>query len=131
MRKKGHFIYIIIFIVISSCADNKGQARMMKADAFEKGVAACRNNCSVLDVRTPEEFKEGYIDGAVNIDFYADDFQDRISSLDPSKTYYVYCRTQNRSGKAAELMQSKGFKEVYVLEGGINKWREENRSLTK
>lgn len=77
----------------------------------------------LLDVRTPEEVKDGYIDGAVNIDFKADDFETRISELDKSKTYYLYCASGVRSGKAATVMLDQGFNTVYSLNGGFNEWK--------
>ncbi|MBO3269561.1 MULTISPECIES: rhodanese-like domain-containing protein [Hymenobacter] len=66
----------------------------------------------VLDVRTPEEYADGHLAGARNIDFKAPDFDDRIAQLDKSKTYVLYCASGNRSGKTATLMAEKGFAKV-------------------
>jgi phage shock protein E len=74
---------------------------------------------TVIDVRTPEEFAEGHIDGATMIDFYADTFADEIGALDQDGTYLVYCRSGNRSGQTASLMRQLGFQQVYDLDGGI------------
>jgi rhodanese-related sulfurtransferase len=73
----------------------------------------------VIDVRTPEEFAEGYIEGADMIDFYADTFADDIAALGPDSTYLLYCRSGNRSGQTAALMQQLGFENVYDMEGGV------------
>ena len=54
-------------------------------------------NFVILDVRTPEEFKSGYIEGAINIDYYGPGFPVEIGKLDRTKTYLVYCRTGNRT----------------------------------
>lgn len=78
-----------------------------------------REDITVIDVRTPEEFAEGHIDGATMIDFYADTFGDDIGALDPSGTYLLYCRSGNRSGQAAALMQQLGFEQVYDMDGGV------------
>ncbi|MBC6609648.1 rhodanese-like domain-containing protein [Hymenobacter sp. BT507] len=66
----------------------------------------------VLDVRTPEEYADGHLAGARNIDFKSSDFDDRIAQLDKSKTYVLYCASGNRSGKTAKLMTEKGFPKV-------------------
>jgi len=66
----------------------------------------------VLDVRTPEEYADGHLAGARNIDFKATDFDDRIAQLDKSKNYVLYCASGNRSGKTATLMAEKGFTKV-------------------
>jgi len=77
----------------------------------------------VVDVRTPEEVAEGYISGASHfINFYGDDFQTKIKSLDSTKTYVMYCRSGGRSGKAAQFMIDNGFKNVFNLAGGISSY---------
>lgn len=77
----------------------------------------------LLDVRTPGEFRGGFIPEAVNIDFTEADFKDRIGQLDRNKSYYVYCRSGNRSGQAVSLMKNMGFENCYNLNGGISAWR--------
>lgn len=76
----------------------------------------------VLDVRTAEEFGEGYLPGAVLVDFYADDFVARIDELDRDVPYLVYCRVGGRSARAAQLMDSLGFASVSDVEGGMVAW---------
>ncbi|MDO9590965.1 MAG: rhodanese-like domain-containing protein, partial [Microcella sp.] len=53
----------------------------------------------VIDVRTPAEFASGHLEGAINIDVQSADFDSRISELDADGTYFVYCRSGNRSGQ--------------------------------
>lgn len=74
---------------------------------------------TVVDVRTPEEFAEGHIDGAQLVDFYSDTFADQIATLDPEQEYLVYCRSGNRSGQTIELMRDLGFDRVWDLDGGV------------
>lgn len=74
-----------------------------------------KENLVIIDVRTPEEFAEGHLEGAVNIDIYAEDFAQQIAALDPSGNYAVYCRSGNRSGQAVSFMQGEGFKSVTDL----------------
>ncbi len=78
----------------------------------------------VLDVRTPDEFSSGHIEGSVNVDFYGPGFQVELGKLDKSKTYLVYCRTGNRSDTTLQMMQELAFTDVYELEGGIKAWAE-------
>lgn len=76
----------------------------------------------ILDVRTRSEFDSGHIENAVNLDFYADTFEDDLDALDKTKTYLVYCRTGNRSGQATDIMRYLNFEEVYDMLGGISEW---------
>lgn len=72
-------------------------------------------NMIILDVRTPDEFRQTHVKDAINIDIMSSDFQKQIEKLDKSKTYKVYCRSGNRSGQAERIMKSLGFKEVENL----------------
>ncbi len=77
-------------------------------------------NVLLIDVRTPGEVSDGYIKGAHKfININDADFLPSIDELDKEKTYVMYCRSGGRSGKAANIMVQKGFKDVYNLEGGI------------
>lgn len=78
----------------------------------------------ILDVRTPEEFAEGHLEGAVNIDFYAANFQDTLNELDPASDYVVYCRSGNRSSQTLTMMEELGFVTVHDVDGGIAAWVE-------
>ena len=76
----------------------------------------------IIDVRTPEEFAEGHIENAINIDFYSQTFEEELDRLDRGKAYFIYCRSGNRSGQAREIMKAMGFTEVYNLSAGIVDW---------
>lgn len=78
----------------------------------------------LIDVRTPEEYREGHIKSAVNIDFYKTTFEDDIDVFDKRKRYLVYCRSGSRSRQAMYLMRDLGFEEVYNLSNGIISWNE-------
>ncbi|RPD48760.1 rhodanese-like domain-containing protein [Hymenobacter sediminis] len=78
----------------------------------------------LLDVRSPEEFEAGHLPGAQNLDYRADDFAQQVAKLDPKQSYVLYCASGNRSGKAAILMQEKGFKQV--VNAGAYKTLQEN-----
>lgn len=80
-------------------------------------------NAVILDVRTEDEFNDGYIANAINIDFNnREDFLNQIERLDPNKEYYVYCRSGMRSQQACNLMNNIGIENAYNLLGGILDW---------
>lgn len=85
----------------------------------------------VLDVRTPEEFAEGHVEGATLIDFYEPDFAERIAALDRGTTYVVYCRSGNRSGQATALMAEQGFVAVNDVGGGVLAWEADGLPLAR
>ena len=78
-------------------------------------------NAVVIDVRTPEEWAEGVIPGALLIDLMSPDFMEKINQLDKSKTYYVYCRSGGRSSSACGAMAQSGYNCVNLL-GGMMAW---------
>jgi len=85
----------------------------------------------IIDVRTPEEFADGHIAGAINIDYYSETFRDELDKLDKDKTYLIYCRSGNRSGKALNIMEELNFREAYNMSGGIIEWKAEGLPITK
>jgi len=80
-------------------------------------------NAVILDVRTPDEWNDGIIPGAITIDYYkGQGFIDEVEQLDKSKNYYVYCRSGARSGNACGILNQLGFENAYNLSGGILQW---------
>lgn len=73
----------------------------------------------LIDVRTPQEYAQGHLAGAINIDIEAPTFIDEIKKLDPSTPTFVYCRSGNRSGQAIAIMKKLGFTSLTDLSGGI------------
>lgn len=88
--------------------------------AFEKLRAD--TNKIVLDVRTPAEFSNGHVPGAVLLDVKSPDFAEKAARLDKSKTYLVHCAAGVRSVKACNLLAPAGFTNLVNLEGGFNAW---------
>jgi rhodanese-related sulfurtransferase len=86
---------------------------------------AGNRNFVVLDVRTPGEFAQGHLEGAVLVDYRSPGFREEMAGLEKTKTYLVYCRTGNRSARAMGVMGELGFRSTYHLEGGIKRWIEE------
>ena len=83
----------------------------------------------IIDVRTPEEFANEHIENAVNLDYYSEKFRDELNKLDKEKTYLIYCRSGNRSGKALSIMKELAFREIYNMLGGIIQWKAEGYPL--
>jgi len=81
------------------------------------------DNAVILDVRTEDEFDNGYIPNSINIDIYeGQEFISKLKELDKSRTYFVYCRSGNRSRQACAIMNQLGFEKAYNLIGGIMEW---------
>ncbi len=86
-------------------------------------------NFVVLDVRTPGEYAAGHLNQAQNIDVSAPDFADRLNALDKTKSYFVYCRSGNRSRHALREMGAAGFGQVYHLSNGVRGWQSAGYAL--
>lgn len=85
----------------------------------------------VIDVRTPGEIAQGYIEGSKIIDYNSRDFKQQLQKLDKSKTYIMYCAVGGRSGNAQSMMKKMGFGNVANLKGGIVAWQNEGLPLVK
>lgn len=99
--------------MLSSCQ----QSSECLVDAEE--VKQANNDIVMLDVRTPQEFAQGHLDGAININVLQSDFTKEVEQLDKNKTYYVYCRSGRRSANAQKMMKNIGFQEVCNVKGGV------------
>ena len=77
-------------------------------------------NLLVVDVRTPEEYAQGHLQGAINIPL--SDLPLRIGGLDPNRPILVYCQTGYRSAQASAILVKAGFTQVYNMDGGITAW---------
>ncbi len=80
----------------------------------------------IIDVRTPEEYSEGYIAKAINVNWNDNSFDAEVLKLNESKPIYVYCLAGGRSANAAAKLTKLGFTTVYDLKGGLNAWRNAN-----
>lgn len=69
-------------------------------------------NVTYIDVRTPEEYRQGHVEGALNLDIQQEGFIDELGKLDKGRKYLVYCRSGNRSEQAVEIMRGLGFTDV-------------------
>lgn len=128
------FLILCVFF-LSSCSltlasdtSVSDSTAIMKTITPKNAHTKIENNTdiTILDVRTPQEFLDGHLKNAINIDFYANDFATKLKELSKNTPYIVYCRTDNRSEDVQDLMQKVGFSQVYKMEGGIVRWDQEN-----
>lgn len=113
----------------ATTASEAGPIEVDGAKAAE--VLASDPSITVLDVRTAEEFAEGHIKGAVNIDFNADDFETKIAALDPAKPYLVHCASGGRSGQALPVFENLRFHRLYHLSSGFGGWVADGQPVEK
>ena len=90
-----------------------------------------RGEVSLVDVRTPNEFSESHILGAININIHDPSFLEKIKELDLNRQYLVYCRGGGRSAQACILMQKMGYKNVINLSDGLLGWEGEGFHLER
>lgn len=98
-----------------------GQVKLVSARAFQASLEESADGI-LLDIRRPEEISQAKIEGALEINFEASDFEAQLDQLDRQQTYYLYCNSGNRSAQAATMMKAKGFTQVTELQGGIQAW---------
>lgn len=129
-KKKNFFIVAMAFILLLMVNfyilpknNNRIIGRLTIKEAYDK-IQANKNNPDliILDVRTQDEYNEGHIKNAINIDYYSKTLKKDLNKLDKNKTYLVYCRSGSRSGKTIDIMEKLGFKEVYNI-GGMIDWK--------
>ncbi|MEZ0486796.1 rhodanese-like domain-containing protein [Fibrella aquatica] len=117
------FILTLLFVGIFHWCTGQGQPVVKNSTVSEfKAAVASKAPRQLIDVRTDAEVKTGVIANARQIDFSGPHFQHQLDQLDKNVPVYVYCAVGGRSARAAQVLASKGFKEVYNLSGGIQQW---------
>ena len=110
-------------ILLYSCqAETSAQHTNMLPVEF-KSFLENNSQAQLIDVRTSEEFKDGKIAKAINIDVSDANFENLLKRLDKDKPTLVYCLRGRRSVEAAKILQKNGFKHIINLEGGIKAWQ--------
>ncbi len=113
-------LFLLCFIFIGT-AQEKDNITILEKDSFAEAIK--ENNVQLLDVRTPKEYAEGHIADAKLLNYFEKDaFRKYASKLDKDEPVYLYCRSGNRSQKAAKILVDMGFTEIYDLEGGYMNW---------
>lgn len=102
------------------------QQEIKTISTIELKTLLAKENIQLLDVRSPKEIKNGFIKTAKFANYFDSDFYEQaLGKLDKDKPVYLYCRSGNRSGKSAKILQEKGYEVVNVV-GGYNQWKKEN-----
>lgn len=116
-----NLFFILLAAVMAFAACTTPEYKTLPMDEFEKAIAQA--DVIVVDVRTLEEYAEGHIPGAINIDWKAGHFAEQADELlDKDKTIALYCIHARRSKFAAEELQKMGYKNVIELQDGLEVW---------
>ncbi len=125
------FVFTTTCLLSLSCKKASTQDHVKDISPKEMQVFLDADSIQLIDVRTPKEFNEGYINTAKNIDFYTPTFKDAINKLDKSKPVFIYCRSGRRSGKSVSTFLEAGFTKIYNLDGGFLNWKSEGYKIKK
>lgn len=126
MKKLTTFLLTLLGLA-PACS---GQQQYENADVEAFAQLVSNSGVQLLDVRTPEEYTEGHLEGATNIDVNRPDFAEYAKGrLDTARPVAVYCRSGRRSANAAGLLAAEGFT-VTNLKGGIMAWKEKGQRVT-
>lgn len=113
---------ILVIFTNMSTPQVTSAAQLQTVGVSEFAYQIKTDNAVLLDIRTPQEFADGKIEGATNLDFYSPSFIEQLQQLDRNAEYKIYCNSGNRSSSALEIMERLGFTNVTELGGGIQAW---------
>lgn len=116
------FSAILVLFACTSQAENQQNKTYKDVSVNEFMTLLETKNGLILDVRTPQEYAQGHLPHASNIDFNGSDFKNQLDKLDKTKPVFVYCARGGRSSSTVEMMKSLGFTEVYNMLGGFTAW---------
>ena len=112
-------IILVVAIIVYSLYTWWSQKRIVKLLTQEEFIEGYRK-AQLIDVREPNEYEAGHILGARNIPM--SQLKNRLKEIRPDKPVYLYCQSGLRSGRAAQLLHKKGYKELYHLKNGFKEW---------
>lgn len=118
-----------LLLLITSAAMAADKTKHVDAEGAAKLIA--EGKVVIVDVRTREEFSEGHLKEAQNLDILEPDFEARLGKLDKSKPVLVHCQAGGRSTRSLSLFEKLGFKEVYHLDGGYGGWVDAGKPVVK
>ena len=124
-----NLIFLLLSVVsLLACAQQKPSFTNVSVEQSAKILS--KKDITILDVRTPAEWKTGIIEGAQLVNFYSEAFEADILKLDKEHPIFVYCKSGGRSAKAADILAKNGYT-VYNLEGGMGAWSAAGKASTK
>lgn len=124
MLKPEFVVAAVVILLVVGFVGYKGMASSPSvADvSIEEALKMWQNKEAVIiDVRTPEEYKDGHIPGVALIPI--DQLPSRINEVPKDKKVLIICRSGNRSAKGTSLLRKNGFDNVYNVTGGMLAWR--------
>jgi rhodanese-related sulfurtransferase len=124
MKITGFFMSVVMMGLFSCGSEDVNAQNQLVTQLEWKALIGKTHNPQIVDVRTSEEFNEGHLEEAVNIDFYENDFMEQMSVLDKDRPVFIYCQSGGRSGKASDKLFEAGYKQLYDLQGGYSHWEE-------
>ncbi|MFO7673143.1 MAG: rhodanese-like domain-containing protein [Lutibacter sp.] len=132
MKTTLKLMLLVIVTVLGISCNTKSQSqsdaiKVLTPTEFKTKSA----NQTIIDIRTPQEFNQGHIEGAININYYDRNFIDQIAKYDKNQPIFIYCRSGNRTSPASRKIADFGFKEIYDLDGGILYWLKNNNETVK
>jgi len=122
---------LLIASVCSFVQAQTSKPAVPKIDAEQFDALRQKPNTVVLDVRTPHEFAQGHVPGAVNLNISDPKFRKKLETLDKSKTYLVHCAKGVRSNRAVNMMSSLGLSGLYDYKGGFDDWKKQGKPVEK
>lgn len=120
MKKFTILLAVLISVITLSCKGKESVITIVTTEEVQTIMQS--EDVQLIDVRTLEEYQEGHILNAQNIDYNSPNFEVNITKLNKSKPVLLYCKSGNRSGKSSQIFLEAGFKIIYDLEGGITEW---------
>ena len=118
-----------LLLLIPAFAFAEDKAKHVKADEAAKIIA--EGKVVIVDVRTPDEFKDGHIKTAKNIDIMATDFEAQLAKLDKTQPTLVHCQAGGRSMRALKSFEKLGFKNLIHLDEGFGGWEAAGKPVEK
>ncbi|MDZ5471031.1 rhodanese-like domain-containing protein (plasmid) [Bacillus sp. 31A1R] len=115
-----YFLLIVLGAIIAYSVVTYFYQRRIVTTLTELQFREGYRKAQLIDVREPNEFEAGHVLGARNIPL--SQMKVRLKEIRPDKPVYLYCQSGLRSGRAAQLLHRKGYKELSHLQGGFKKW---------
>lgn len=115
-----YFLLIILGAILTYSIFTWLYQRKIVKTLTEEEFRAGYRKAQLIDVREPNEFNAGHILGARNIPL--SQLKMRMKEIRPDKPVYLYCQSGIRSGRAAQTLYRKGYKDLSHLQGGFKKW---------
>lgn len=112
-----------LFVCFTACGNAQNESVISTINLKEFSKLTIGKDVQLIDLRTDKEFKNGTIDDAIQMNFFAiNTFLKQIETLDKSKEVYVFCHSGSRSKRASKLLAKKGFLKIYDFTGGWKEW---------